>query len=219
MVLVTRSSTGVGAWQKAIFARPRATPRASCSCNLQAQVSKGKLRIRIDSSRDSPAGAEAAYLLRRLAARAGAYAPGIQEYLFYEIAQNANGSTLDKVEHWLHIQSGKLANLGYQILAKRTAYPSAEIVDWVDKGLGYRAAVLAVDGRKLYEDSSGPSSHAVALMRHDETSGIGEDMEHGVVMIDAMPGKTRFQPVPKTLARAHFVYKYQTILMFWTGYS
>ena len=182
-------------------------------------MSEGKLRIRIDSSRDSSAGAEAAYILRRLAARAGAYAPGIQEYLFYEIAQNANGSTLDKVEHWLHVQSAKLAYLGYQIHAKRTAYPSNEIVNWVDEGMGYRAAVLAVDGSKLYKDSSMGSGHAVGLIRHDETSGITTDMDPGVVMVDAYPSRPRFAPVPDTLARAHVVFKYQTILMFWAGYS
>ena len=183
-------------------------------------MSKGKLRIHIDSSKGSPAGAEAAYILRRLAARAGAYAPGIQESLFYSIAQNYQGSSLDRVEQWLSAHSKQLAHLGYNIVAKLTAIESDEVKTWVDQGMGYRAAVLTVDARTLYKNSSLPSVHAVALVRHDETSGIDdEELAHGVIMVDAMVGRQRFSTVPDTLARAHFQRKCQTLRMFWTGYS
>lgn len=184
-------------------------------------MSKGKLRIRIDSSRDSSAGASAAYILRRLAARAGAYAPGIQEYLFYEIAMNNNGSNLDKVELWLQRQSQKLSYLGYQILAKRTAAPSEGIKNWVEEGMGYRAAVMAVNGKVLYGDKSAPEYHAIGLIRHDETSGIDDqfELDHGAVLVDAYPNRPRFDKVPDKLAKAHFAFKYQTILIFWAGYS
>jgi hypothetical protein len=183
-------------------------------------VSEGKLRIHIGSSRGSPAGAEAAYILRRLAARAGSYAPGIQESLFNEIARRHNGSTLDKVHAWLEGNSGKLAYFGYQVISKRANYAADELVGWVADGMGFRAAVLGVDARKLYKDASLPSGHAVALVRHDETSGIGdEQLDHGVVMVDAMVGRDRVSAVPATLERAHFAQKRQTILMYWTGYS
>ena len=183
-------------------------------------MSKGKLRIRIDSSSGSPAGAEAAYILRRLAARAGAYAPGIQESLFYAIAQNYQGSSLPRVEQWLSANSKQFAHLGYNIVAKLDATPCDKLKTWVDQGMGFRAAVLTVDGRTLYKNSSLPSVHAVALVRHDETSGIVDDeLEHGVVMVDAMVGRQRFSAVPSTLAHAHYQRKCQTLRMFWAGYS
>lgn len=183
-------------------------------------MSKGKLRIRIDSSRGSPAGAEAAYILRRLAARAGTYAPGIQESLFYSVAQSLHGTSLERVEKWLNQNSKQLSHLGYNIQARRNAIASAQVGAWVSEGQGFRAAVLAVDARKLYNDSSLPTRHAVALIHHDETSGIDDDeLAHGLVMVDAMIGRQRFNQLPDTLARAHFQHKYETLSIFWAGYS
>lgn len=184
-------------------------------------MSKGKLRIRIDSSRGSPAGAEAAYILRRLAARAGSYAPGIQESLFYAIGQNYKGSTLPRVEEWLSKHSRQLAQLGYHILSRLDAVRSGDLIKWVEQGAGYRAALLAVDACKLYNDKSLPISHAVALIHHDETSGIEDDLPHGVVMVDAGVGRPRFSGVPDmpTLTRAHLQHKHQSVLLYWTGHS
>lgn len=185
-------------------------------------MSKGKLRIRIDSSRGSPAGAEAAYILRRLAARAGAYAPGIQESLFYAIGQNNKGATLTLVGEWLRKNSRQLAQLGYHIVHRLEAVRSGELIKWVEAGEGYRAALLGVDAVKLYGDKSLSVSHAVALIRHDETSGIADDdLPHGVVMVDAGIGRPRFSKVPdiSKLTRAHLQHKHQTILMYWTGHA
>lgn len=181
---------------------------------------KAKLVIRLESSADSAAGAVAAYLLRRLAARAGAYAPGIQENLFYEIAQNANGSTLDKVERWFESNSGKLSVLGYQFRCRRVAAPTEDVISWVEDGQGYRAAILAVDGTRLYSNKATSTSHAVALMINDATAGIADqNVDSGLLMVDAWPGIAKFTRPPKTLDRAHITYKYSTLLLNWTGHA
>lgn len=181
---------------------------------------KAKLVIRLESSADSAAGAVTAYLLRRLAARAGAYAPGIQENLFYEIAQNANGSTLDKAERWVHAHSGDLAMLGYNILPRRTAAPTADVIQWVEEGAGFRAAVLAVEGTRLYSNNSLSMAHAVALMWSDHTAGIPDPaLGSGLVMVDAWPAIPKFRRPPGMLDKAHRAYKYATLLLYWAGYS
>jgi hypothetical protein len=207
---------------RGIFAATRSTPSAVCSCNLASLVDEDNatLVIRLESSSDSAAGAVAAYLLRRLAARAGAYAPGIQENLFYEIAQNANGSNLDKVERWIASNSGKLSVLGYQFLCRRVAAATEDVIGWIEEGKGYRAAILAVDGTRLYGNESTSSSHAVALLINDATAGIADKkVESGLLMADAWPGIARFTRPPRTLDRAHLAYKYGTLLLSWTGHG
>ncbi len=202
---------------------PWATNVAVCSCNLGALVAEdqAKLVIRLDSSRRSAAGAATAYLLRRLAARAGAYAPGIHEFLFNEIA-HSYGTSLDRVEKWLHIQSEKFAALGYQIRSRRTAAPAGDVLAWVNEGNGFRASILIVDGTQLYSKSDPSVTHAVALIYNDPTSGIGDqNLERGLVMIDPWPGLDKFSAVPdgKLLDAAHRVNKYDALLLFWTGHS
>ena len=46
------------------------------------------------------AGAATAYLLRRIAYRAGSYAPGIQEYIFHELNSAREGGSIEKVQGW-----------------------------------------------------------------------------------------------------------------------
>lgn len=181
---------------------------------------KAKLVIRIESSADSAAGAAAAYLLRRVAARAGAYAPGIQENLFYEISQNARGSSVDKVGRWLEIQDERLAVLGYNIQARRVAAPAVELLPWVEGGRGYRAAILSVDASRLYGDVSMPTFHAVGLMWCDATAGVPDaSLADGPVMIDAWPKNPTFVRPPKTLDAAGRPYKYAALIVYWSGYS
>ena len=43
-------------------------------------------------------GAVTAYLLRRIAYRAGAYAPGIQEHIFHELHTSSEGATIERVQ-------------------------------------------------------------------------------------------------------------------------
>lgn len=181
---------------------------------------KGKLVIRLESSELSPAGAAAAFLLRRIAARAGSYAPGIQEHLFYEMGQRSNGVSLAQVESWIRKHSAALSNLGYYVLVRQLAAPTTGIKRWVTEGEGYRAAILATDGAKLHQDTSLTTTHAVGLTVNDATSGIADDnLGNGLLMIDAWPGKARFTSPPATLDVAHRSQQYRSLLMYWSGHG
>src|SRR5262245_33057367 len=46
------------------------------------------------------AGAASSYVLRRIAYRAGALAPGIQEFTFHELTTQMDGGTLERVQSW-----------------------------------------------------------------------------------------------------------------------
>ena len=48
-----------------------------------------RVAIPVFHTQSQCAGSAAAYLLRRIAYRAGAYAPGIQEYVFFELSNHA----------------------------------------------------------------------------------------------------------------------------------
>ncbi|MBA3500659.1 MAG: hypothetical protein H0T65_09815, partial [Deltaproteobacteria bacterium] len=60
-------------------------------------------------------GAAPAYLLRRIAYRAGAYAPGIQEFMFHELNTSREGGTLEKVQRWFSTRVSSLHELGYRL--------------------------------------------------------------------------------------------------------
>jgi hypothetical protein len=164
-------------------------------------------------------------LLRRLAARAGAYAPGIQEHLFYQVSQRPLGGSLESVEGWLRAKGGTLSDLGYYLLARRTAAPTADLSDWIHEGQGYRAAILGVDGRRLYNGVTKSEGDAVGLALYDATSGIADDdrpkdvADAALVMIDPFPGVPTFLAPPRSLDIAHGSQKYATLLLFWTGYG
>jgi hypothetical protein len=163
--------------------------------------------------------------MRRLAARAGAYAPGIQEHLFYQVSRQPLGVSLDSVEGWMRATGGTLSQLGYYVMARRTAAITADLSDWIHEGKGYRAAVLGVDGRRLYNGGTKSEGDAVGLTLYDATSGIAaEDQPEDVsdaalVMIDPFPGVPRFLAPPRTLDLAHGSQKYATLLLYWTGYG
>ena len=59
-------------------------------------------------------GATTAYLLRRIAYRAGAYAPGIQEFMFHELNTSREGGSLEKVQRWFSSRVSMLHQLGYR---------------------------------------------------------------------------------------------------------
>src|SRR5689334_1086420 len=87
-------------------------------------------------------GAATAYLLRRIAYRAGAYAPGIQEGMFHELNTSREGGSIGKVQHWFTSRASSLAELGYRLQCRRVATPTAALVEWVKAGKGYRGALL-----------------------------------------------------------------------------
>src|SRR3954470_19381831 len=84
------------------------------------------------------AGAATAYLLRRIAYRAGAYAPGIQESLFHELNTSREGGSIDKVQRWFGGRGTSLQELGYRLQCRRVTTPTPAILDWVKQGKGYR---------------------------------------------------------------------------------
>ncbi len=164
-------------------------------------------------------------MMRRLASRAGAYAPGIQEHLFWQVSQRPLGMSLESVEGWLRAESRTLSDLGYYIFARRIAAPTPDLSEWLQEGKGYRGAILAVDGRRLYKGASKSEGDAVGLIVYDPTSGIADDnlpaetKDAGVVMIDPWPGVPTFLAPPRTLDIAHGSQKYATLLLYWVGYG
>jgi len=95
-------------------------------------------------------GAAAAYLLRRIAYRAGAYAPGIQEFIFADLSNySVMGGSIDAVQRWFGGRVGDLQELGYRINARRVAEPTATVLDWVKGGVGYRGALVPTTYRQL----------------------------------------------------------------------
>ena len=96
------------------------------------------------------AGAATAYLLRRIAYRAGAYAPGIQEHIFHELNTSREGGSIEKVQHWFTARVSSLHELGYRLQCRRVATPTPAILDWVRAGRGYRGAMLPTNYRKLH---------------------------------------------------------------------
>ncbi|MEM9491845.1 MAG: hypothetical protein AAGC55_22055 [Myxococcota bacterium] len=182
--------------------------------------SKARLVIKLESSRSAGAGALAAYLLRRLASRAGSYAPGIHEHIFFEVTNSSRGGTLGQVEKWLVGRSSIMSELGYYVHQRPVKAPTDDVIEWIDKGDGYRAAILMTDGVALYGNSSLSGRHAVGLSMHDATSGAnGNSLEEGLMMIDPWPGLDRFCAPPATLERAHRLSKYSALLMYWIGHA
>ena len=77
-------------------------------------------------------GAATAYLLRRIAYRAGAYAPGIQEHIFHELNTSREGGTIEQraaLVRLARVQS--LHELGYRLQCRRVAMPTPALLEWV----------------------------------------------------------------------------------------
>jgi hypothetical protein len=173
------------------------------------------------------AGAATAYLLRRIAYRAGAYAPGIQEQIFHELNTSREGGSIEKVQHWFTGRVSSLHELGYRLQCRRVATPTSAILDWVRAGRGYRGAMLPTSYRKLHPqpgaagnmipDDSVP--HAVGLTIDRLDAKADEDL----VMIDPWPGvvgdaKDRGK-VPAALEAAHREKSFQALVYYWVGWS
>jgi hypothetical protein len=171
-------------------------------------------------------GAATAYLLRRIAYRAGAYAPGIQEQIFHELNTSREGGSIEKVQHWFTARVSSLHELGYRLQCRRVATPTAAILDWVRAGRGYRGAMLPTSYRKLHPGGS-PSSdasddtipHAVGITIDRLDAKADEDL----VMIDPWPGargdgKDRGK-VPPALEVAHRDKQHHALVYFWVGWS
>jgi hypothetical protein len=172
-------------------------------------------------------GAATAYLLRRIAYRAGAYAPGIQEFMFHELNTSREGGSIEKVQRWFNGRVSNLHELGYRLQCRRVATPTSALLDWVKGGKGYRGAMLPTEFRKLHpepgasgEDASDEMiAHAVGITI-DRLDPKGDEE---LVMIDPWPGvkggaKDRGKISP-ALELAHRARNFHALVYFWVGWS
>jgi hypothetical protein len=171
-------------------------------------------------------GAATAYLLRRIAYRAGAYAPGLQEQLFHELNTSRDGGSIGTVQRWFGGRVDALQELGYRLQCRRVATPTPAILDWVKQGKGYRGAMLPTAFKKLHpqpgaggdagEDVAG---HAVGVTIDRLDAKADEEL----VMIDPWPGvvggSTDRGKLPATLEAAHKDKGLHALIYFWSGWS
>jgi hypothetical protein len=173
------------------------------------------------------AGASTAYLLRRIAYRAGAYAPGIQEIVFHELNTSRDGGTIDKVQRWFAGRVSALHEIGYRLQCRRVATPTSALIEWVKVGRGYRGAMLPTAFKKIHPlpGSAGQDigddfvQHAVGVTMDRVKP---EDRDEDLVMIDPWPGvkgDTDRMKVPATLESAHKDKNFHALVFFWNGWS
>jgi hypothetical protein len=171
------------------------------------------------------AGAVTAFLLRRIAYRAGAYAPGIQEHIFHELNTSREGGTIDRVQRWFAGHSSMLHQLGYRLQCRRVATPTPAILDWVRSGRGYRGAMLPTNYKKLHtpgasgqeiDDDSVVHAVGIAVDRLDPKA------DEDLVMIDPWPGfhgDPERGMVSPAIEAAHRDRNFHALVYFWAGWS
>jgi hypothetical protein len=173
------------------------------------------------------AGAATAYLLRRIAYRAGAYAPGIQEHIFHELNTSREGGSIEKVQHWFTGRVSSLHELGYRLQCRRVATPTSAILEWVRAGRGYRGAMLPTTYRKLHP-TAGTGGKEVVEESLSHAVGVTIDRldpkgDEELVMIDPWPGmigESRDRDkVPPALESAHRDKNFHALVYYWVGWS
>jgi len=172
------------------------------------------------------AGAATAYLLRRIAYRAGAYAPGIQEHIFHELNSAREGGSIERVQGWFSRRSTTMAELGYRLQCRRVAAPTPELLTWVKEGRGYRGAMLPTHYLKLHAPgSSGKdvSDEAVVHAVGITMDRLDAKTDEQLVMIDPWPGVIGDAldrgKVSPALEAAHRARNYHALVYYWSGWS
>src|SRR5690349_16775338 len=140
-------------------------PRSADDDVVAQRPEDRRVQIPVFHTPTAAPGAAAAFLLRRIAYRAGAYAPGIQEYIFFPLTnQPTMGGSIDAVQRWFGSHVGDLQELGYRLNARRVAEPTATVLEWVKSGQGYRGALLPTTHKKLHPaENELDFNHAVAV--------------------------------------------------------
>ncbi len=166
------------------------------------------------------AGAAAAFLMRRIAYRAGAYAPGIQEYVFFDLSNHpVMGGSIDAVQRWFGGRVSDLQELGYRLNARRVAEPTATVLDWVKAGVGYRGALLPTNYQKLHPLEREEIGHAVGVT----VDRLDPRRDEELIMVDPWPGTANGArdrtTIPAALESAHRDFKYNAIIFYWSGWS
>ena len=171
------------------------------------------------------AGAVTAYLLRRIAYRAGAYAPGIQEAMFHELNTAREGGNLDRVQRWFQGRLTALHELGYRLHCRRAALPTPELLEWVRGGRGHRGAMLPTTYARLHPIPGGTGvpqaqPHAVGVTV-DRLEPAAKDEE--LVMVDPWPGvhddARERAKVNAALEAAHREHNFHSLAFYWSGWS
>jgi hypothetical protein len=176
------------------------------------------------------AGAATAYLLRRIAYRAGAYAPGIQEIVFHELNTSREGGSIEKVQRWFTSRVTSLHELGYRLQCRRVATPTAAILDWVKAGRGYRGAMLPTNFKKIHPQAGaagmegGPHEESIAHAVGVTVDRLDpKDRDEDLVMIDPWPGvvgdASDRTKISSALEAAHRDRAFQALVYYWNGWS
>ena len=173
--------------------------------------------VQIETTRVTCAGAATAFLLRRLGALAGRYAPGIQDQVLRELTIERDGGDLFRVASWFANRAAELARLGNRIGARMVAIRTPTALDWVVGGSGHRGAVLVTSGEILHPGSGIQGGHAIALTcEPNSRSGSPAD---GLVGFDPWPGMGRLSPLPVKLEEAHRSCLYRAFFLYSYGWS
>jgi hypothetical protein len=179
-----------------------------------------RVAIGVRHSGSQAAGAASAYLLRRIAYRAGSYAPGIQEQLFFELEGSRAGQSIDTVAEWFKGRVSSLQEIGYRFSARRVAERTPGILAWVREGAGYRGAIVPATYRRLHP-TIGPNDDV-----NPYAVGIGVDRIDGaakddLVLVDPWPGAGNRDRVaiPPALEAAHREGNYHAVIFYWAGWS
>jgi len=173
--------------------------------------------LEIETTRITCAGAATAFMVRRLGALAGGYAPGVQDQFLRELVTEADGGDVGRVARWFASRAAHLARLGNRIGARMVAFRTAAILDWVGDGQGHRGAVLVTSGEVLHPGAGIRGPHAVAIAcESTKRLGIRRD---GLVGFDPWPGMGRLSPLPPALEEAHRRCLHRAFLLYSYGWS
>ena len=178
-----------------------------------------RVAIGVTHSQTATAGAAGAYLLRRIAYRAGSYAPGIQEHLFFEM-QGYVGRSIETVAEWFKRSVSGFQEIGYRFSARRVAERTAGILAWVREGAGYRGAVIPANYKRLHPGT--PSNEDITAY----SVGLGIDRLDGaakddLILVDPWPGPGKGDKVgiPAALDAAHREGNYHALIFYWAGWA
>jgi hypothetical protein len=172
--------------------------------------------VEIETTRLTCAGSATAFLLRRLGALAGGYAPGVQDRFLRELITAQDGADLPRVARWFAGRAAELARLGNRIGARMVAIRTGAVLGWVEQGNGHRGAVLVTSGHVLHPDAGIDGAHALAVAAESRRPGGQRD---GLVGFDPWPGMGRLSPLPAQLEDAHRRCLYRAFLLYSYGWS
>lgn len=178
-----------------------------------------RVRVPVVHTDTACPGAVSAFVLRRIAYHAGAYAPGIQEVLFHDLTTARAGGYLGNVQGWMSAQRDQFHRMGYRFYHRWCAEPTDKLATWVRDGRGYRGAAVATNYTSIHPQGTDLAGieHAVGLAM-DRPPG-SKDLD--LVMIDPWPGQG--QPdtvaVPANLDSARRDKKFNALMFYWVGWS